>query len=208
MDWWLAALAGLAAYLLGSFPSAYIMVKLVNGLDVRRVGTRNVGTLNTYYQVGKWGALVVLLADAGKGALVVLLPAWLGAPHWWVYLTAPLVVVGHNWPVFLGFRGGKGAATVLGVSLALLPSLSLIALVPALLAGLALRNVIIGVMAALLSLNILTIATGQGLGLICLVLVLTALNVVTYTAARWDQVRIALRRRDWRGVFYGSGEQV
>ncbi len=206
--WGLAALAGLAAYLLGSFPPAYILVRLVKGLDVRRVGTRNVGALNTYYQAGKWGALVVLLADAGKGAVAVLLPGRLGAPDWWVYLTAPLVVVGHNWPVFLGFRGGKGAATVLGVSLALLPVLSLIALVPALLAGLALRNVIIGAFAGLVSLNILTIATGQGLGLVSLVLVLTALNVVTYTAQRWDQVRDALRRRDWRGVFYGAGEQV
>lgn len=204
----MAACAGLAAYLLGSFPSAYILVRRLKGVDIRQVGTRNVGTLNTYYQVGKWGALLVLLADAGKGAVAVLLPGWAGAPDWSVYLAAPLVVAGHNWPVFLGFRGGKGAATVLGVSLALLPDLTLMALAPALLAGFLLRNVIICVGVSMASLNILTVATDQGLGTIALFLSLTVLNVATYTIARWEQVRDAVRRRDWRGVFYGAEQQV
>jgi glycerol-3-phosphate acyltransferase PlsY len=183
-------------------------VRLVKGVDIRQVGTRNVGTLNTYYQVGKWGALLVLLADAGKGAVAVLLPGWVGAPAWSVYLAAPLVVAGHNWPVFLGFRGGKGAATVLGVSLALLPELSLIALAPALLAGFLLRNVIIGAGVGMVSLNILTVFTGQGTGTVLMFLGLTVLNVATYTIARWRQVRDAVRRRDWRGVFYGAEQQV
>lgn len=209
LDWLMPAAAALAAYLLGSFPSAYLLVRLVKGVDIRQVGSRNVGALNTYYQVGKGGAVLVLLADAGKGALaVLLLPGWLGAPAWSVYLAAPLVVAGHNWPVFLGFRGGKGAATLLGVSLALLPVLSLMALAPALLAGFLLRNVIIAAGVGMVALNILTVATGQGAGAVALFLGLTALNVATYTLARWDQVRDAVRRRDWRGMFYGAGEQV
>ena len=208
MDWLTSAATGVAAYLLGSFPSAYLLVRLVKGVDIRQVGTRNVGTLNTYYQVGKLGALLVLLADAGKGAVAVLLPGWLGDPHWSVYLAAPLVVAGHNWPVFLGFRGGKGAATVLGISLALLPVLTLIALAPALLAGWRLRNVIIGALVGMVCLNILTIATGREPGIIALFLGLTALNAATYTIARRGQVRDAVRRRDWRGVFYGPGQQV
>jgi glycerol-3-phosphate acyltransferase PlsY len=208
LDWLMPAAMGLAAYLLGSIPSAYVVVRVVKGVDIREVGTRNVGTLNTYYQVGRAGAALVLLADAGKGAVAALLPGWLGAPQWSVYLAAPLVVAGHNWPVFLGFRGGKGAATILGVSLALLPVLTLIALAPALAAGFLLRNVIIGAGVGMVALNILTVATGQGAGAIALFLGLTALNVATYTAARWDQVREAIRRRDWRGVFYGGEQQV
>lgn len=208
MEWWLTAAAALAAYLLGSFPSAYVLVRAVKGVDVRQVGTGNVGTLNTYYQVGRWGALLVLLADAGKGAVAVLLPGWVGAPAWALYLAAPLVVAGHNWPVFLGFRGGKGAATVLGVSLALLPVLTLIGLAPTLLAGYLGRNVIIGVGVGMVTLNILTVVTGQGAGTILLFLGLTVLNVATYTIARWGQVRDAVRRRDWRGVFYGAEQQV
>jgi glycerol-3-phosphate acyltransferase PlsY len=203
-----ATAAGLLAYLLGSFPSGYLLVRLVKGVDIRQAGTGNVGTLNTYYQAGKWGALLVLLADAGKGAAAVLLPGWIGAPQWWVYLTALLVVAGHNWPVFLGFRGGKGAATVLGATVALAPVLSVLALLPALAAGLVMRNVIIGALVALAGLNLLTIATGQSRGLILLVLGLTVLNAGTYTAARWGQVRSAVRRRDWRGMFYGPKEQV
>ena len=97
----------LGAYLLGSVPTAYIMVRLVTGNDIRCLGSRNVGTLNTYHQLGTWDAMPVLLVDAGKGALAVLVPAWLGAPHWTVFFTTALVVGGHNWPVFLNFQGGK-----------------------------------------------------------------------------------------------------
>ena len=208
MHWWLTTAAALAAYLLGSFPSAYVLVRLVKGVDIRQVGTRNVGTLNTYYQVGKWGALLVLLADAGKGAVAALLPGWLSAPPWSVYLAAPLVVAGHNWPVFLGFRGGKGAATALGVSLALLPILTIISLAPALLVAFLMRNVIIGAGVGMACMNILAIATGQGAGMIALLLGLTVLTLATYTVARWGQVSDAVRRRDWRGVFYGAEQQV
>ena len=88
------------------------------------------GALNTYQQGGTWRAVPVLIVDAGKGVLAVLVPIWLGAPHWTVLVTTTLVVAGHNWPVFLGFRGGKGAAAIFGVSLALVPVLTLITLVP------------------------------------------------------------------------------
>ena len=107
MEWTGAVLLGLGAYLLGSVPTAYILVRLAKGIDIRQVGTGNVGALNTFQQVGIWGGLMVLVVDAGKGALSSLAPSWAGAPEWTVFLTTPLVVAGHNWPVFLGFRGGK-----------------------------------------------------------------------------------------------------
>ena len=80
MDWMAAIPLAMGAYLLGSVPTAYIVVRLVTGNDIRRLGTRNVGALNTYHLLGAWGAMPVLLIDAGKGALAVLVPTWLGAP--------------------------------------------------------------------------------------------------------------------------------
>ena len=76
----IALALGLGAYLLGSVPTAYIMVRLVTGHDIRRLGSKNVGALNTYQQVGTWRAVPVLIVDAGKGVLAVLVPIWLGAP--------------------------------------------------------------------------------------------------------------------------------
>ncbi|HZA22573.1 MAG TPA: glycerol-3-phosphate acyltransferase, partial [Dehalococcoidia bacterium] len=145
MDLAVMALLMINAYLMGSIPTAYVVVRWLRGVDIRFMGSKNVGTLNTYHQVGILGAVLVLAVDAAKGALAVLVPGWLGAPEWSVYITAIMVVVGHNWPVFLRFRGGKGVASALGISLVLVPQLTLIALVPTILLVVLTRNFIIGV---------------------------------------------------------------
>jgi len=202
MDWLLAALLSLAAYLLGSIPAAYILVRRVRGLDIRRVGSRNVGALNTFQQVGLWGGLLVLLFDTGKGALAVLAPGWVGAPEWTVYSTGVLVALGHNWPVFLGFRGGKGAASILGVSLALLPVLTLIAAGVTLLIVLLLRNVIIGALVGFILLDALTVITHQEPGLIALCFFLTFLVTTTYLVSDRERMSAAIKARQWRALFY------
>ena len=71
MDVVMVVLMGVALYLVGSVPSAYILVRMVKGVDLREVGSKNVGALNTYHQIGAWAALLVLVADAGKGALAL-----------------------------------------------------------------------------------------------------------------------------------------
>jgi glycerol-3-phosphate acyltransferase PlsY len=204
MDLLLAALLSLGAYLLGSIPAAYILVRRVRGLDIRGVGSRNVGALNTFQQVGLWGGLLVLLFDAGKGALAVLAPGWIsGAPEWTVYSTAILVVIGHNWPVFLGFRGGKGAASILGVSLALFPVLTIIAFVPALLVTLLVRNVVLGALLGFVIFNTSTVVTGQPAELVALCLFLTLLVIATYLGSGRDRLSAAIKARQWRVLFYG-----
>lgn len=203
MDWFLAALLSLAAYLVGSIPAAYILVRRFRGLDIRQVGSRNVGALNTFQQVGLWGGLLVLLFDAGKGALAVLAPGRVGAPEWTVYSTAILVVIGHNWPVFLGFRGGKGAASILGVSLALFPVLTLIAFVPALLVTLLVRNVVLGALLGFVIFNTSTVVTGQPVGLVALCLFLTLLVIATYLGSGRERLSAAIKARQWRVLFYG-----
>jgi len=79
------------------------------------------GTVNTLREIGLLPGLAVLIADAAKGALAVLIAMWLATPLIWVLVAGFAAVVGHIWPVFLKFRGGKGTATTLGVLLTLMP---------------------------------------------------------------------------------------
>jgi glycerol-3-phosphate acyltransferase PlsY len=108
-------LALVIGYLLGSIPFAYIAARLVRKVDIRKVGGGNVGTLNTMREIGPLPGLGVLLADMAKGALAVLIAQWLGLHLYWAFAAGFLVVVGHNWPVWLKFRGGQGLATTMGV---------------------------------------------------------------------------------------------
>lgn len=114
-------LAIVIAYLLGSIPSAYIVARLVKGVDIRRVGGSNVGAVNTMREIGTIAGFSVLLADMAKGLVAVLIAQWLGLTLIWVFIAGLAAVVGHSWPVWLKFKGGQGLATTLGVLLALVP---------------------------------------------------------------------------------------
>ncbi len=114
-------IAVVIGYLLGSIPFAYIAGRLIKGVDIRQVGGRNMGTLNVMREIGTVAGLAVLLADMGKSALVVLIAWWLDVSLVFVFVVGLAAVVGHSYPVFLGFRGGRGAATAIGVLLALTP---------------------------------------------------------------------------------------
>jgi acyl phosphate:glycerol-3-phosphate acyltransferase len=116
----LLALA-VAAYLVGSLPSAYLIVRLAKGLDVRGVESGNVGALNAFRATGLgWVGLAVLVLDVAKGAVAVLL-AGAGAGVATQALAATLAVAGHNYPVWLRFRGGKGLAAAAGALTAITP---------------------------------------------------------------------------------------
>jgi len=114
-------------YLLGSFPSAYLAGRLRKGIDIREVGSKNMGAINVYYEVGLMEAALVTLADLGKGIGAILLVRWLSGIHlispfdFLTGLTAAAAVMGHIFPVFLKFRGGKGAATAIGILIFLMP---------------------------------------------------------------------------------------
>lgn len=117
----MAVLAVIVGYLLGSIPFAYIAGRLIKGIDIRQVGGGNAGALNTMREVGTAAGFGVLFADVAKGVLAVLIAQWLGLSLIFAFIAGFAAVVGHNWPVFLHFRGGKGAATTLGVLLVLAP---------------------------------------------------------------------------------------
>lgn len=114
-------LALVIAYLLGSIPTAYIIGKLRKGTDIRNIGSHNMGAMNTFYSVGFWWGALVLLVDMGKGAASVAIAQALGVHQFVVFGAGILAVVGHNLPVFLKFKGGKGGATALGVLITLMP---------------------------------------------------------------------------------------
>lgn len=113
--------AVIAAYLLGSIPFAYIAGRLLKKVDIRRVGGGNVGATNVMREVGTAAGIGVLAADVGKGTLAVLVAQWLGVSQVIVFVAGLAVVVGHNWPVFLEFDGGRGGATTVGVFFGLVP---------------------------------------------------------------------------------------
>lgn len=116
-----SALALSIAYLIGSIPTAYITGRLVKGFDIRQVGTRNMGAMNVFYQVGFLAGLMVLAIDIGKGAAVVALARLMGTPEIIQLLAGALAVIGHGFTVFLNFRGGRGGATCIGVLAFLMP---------------------------------------------------------------------------------------
>ena len=115
-------MTALVGYLLGSLPSAYMMGRLFKKIDIRQVGSKNMGAMNSFYNLGALPGALVLLMDIGKGALAVLL-GYLIYPELYMvcYLCAFMAIVGHNYPIWLRFKGGKGGATVVGICCALFP---------------------------------------------------------------------------------------
>ena len=115
------AIAIIGAYLLGSIPSAYIAGRLRKGIDIREVGSRNMGAMNVFYKVGIVPGLLVLAVDIGKGAAAVALAHWLEVPLIVEFLAGATAVLGHSFPVWLKFRGGRGGAPLIGALIFLMP---------------------------------------------------------------------------------------
>jgi glycerol-3-phosphate acyltransferase PlsY len=117
------------AYLLGSVPFGLLAVRLVTGRDIRTEGSGNIGATNVFRTVGPALGVVVLLLDMAKGAVPVVVARQIGAAPAVVVAAGLATIVGHNWPLFLKGKGGKGIATSYGVLLALSPVAGLIAAV-------------------------------------------------------------------------------
>ncbi|NOX19925.1 MAG: glycerol-3-phosphate 1-O-acyltransferase PlsY [Nitrospirae bacterium] len=110
------------AYLLGAIPFGLLIAK-ARGIDLRKVGSGNIGTTNVLRAVGKKEALITLAADILKGTIPVVIAKILTGHDTIVAMTAAAAVIGHDFSIYLGFKGGKGVATSLGVVLGLKPLL-------------------------------------------------------------------------------------
>ena len=117
---WLLILCALQAYLLGCLVFSYIIGQVILKRDIRKYGSGNAGTANMMRNFGKKLGILTFVGDCLKGVAAVLLGRLIGG-ELGMYISAIFVVVGHNWPVFLRFKGGKGIAATLGVFLVLTP---------------------------------------------------------------------------------------
>lgn len=119
---------GLIAYLLGAIPCGFLIAR-ARGIDIRTVGSGNIGATNVFRSVGKGWGILTFFCDALKGfipawlfpLLACRLFGWAGGPAIAV-VCACLAIAGHNWPIYLGFKGGKGIATSLGALLGIAPA--------------------------------------------------------------------------------------
>jgi glycerol-3-phosphate acyltransferase PlsY len=119
-----------AAYLLGSIPFGVILTKLFGGTDVRKAGSGNIGATNVARVVGPLAGVLTLILDAAKGAAAVLLAERLSNDSAaWMMIAALAALVGHCYPVWLKFKGGKGVATAAGIFAALCPLACLAAVI-------------------------------------------------------------------------------
>ena len=119
-------LAALGGYLLGSVPFGLVITRALGLGDLRQIGSGNIGATNVLRTGNKGAALATLLLDSGKGAIAVLLARWLGGESA-ALVAGAAAFLGHLFPVWLGFRGGKGVATFIGTALALFWPVGLIA---------------------------------------------------------------------------------
>jgi glycerol-3-phosphate acyltransferase PlsY len=146
-------------YLLGSVPFGLLLTRM-RGIDIRQIGSGNIGTTNVLRTGNRWLAALTLLLDAGKGVAAVLLARQF-AGDGAAMLAGLAAFIGHVWPVWLGFRGGKGVATLLGVALAAVPIAGLAALVTWLAAALLTRFSSVGGMASALAAPTAALALGK-----------------------------------------------
>jgi acyl phosphate:glycerol-3-phosphate acyltransferase len=160
------------AYLLGSIPFGYLVVRAKEGGDIRQTGSGGTGATNVSRRAGKAAGVLTLFLDAVKGAIAVLIAMWIlsepaegahsgangyTAAAWWVAASALAAMIGHIFPVWLRFRGGKGVATGVGVFLILMPEVVGIAGLIFAVILLLTRYVSLGSMVAALSIPVLAL---------------------------------------------------
>ena len=168
------------------------------GIDVRQSGSGNPGALNAYRRVGKLAGLIVLLIDAGKGAVAILIGQRLGAPDFALYVAALTATLGHNFTPFLGFLGGKGGAVVLGVGAIMLWQITAISVGAGALMLALTRRAVWSRTGVFVLLNTLTIGTRQSPGQIGLCLGLSFVVGGTHFFRQHPELLPALRQGQWR----------
>jgi len=129
------------SYILGSIPTAYLFGRVTAAGDIRKIGDENAGAANAYREMGSRTGVLVGIIDAAKGTLVIIIAQAANMPQVVVMFAGVAAVVGHNWPVFLGFRGGRGVSTTIGILFVLVTLPMLILTLPTLLILIFRRNV-------------------------------------------------------------------
>lgn len=188
----------LLGFLLGSFPTASLVSRWRIGKDIRSIGNRNPGAGNVSREVGLPFGALVFAVDAAKGMAAILVAQRLGVPDNAVYGAAFAAVLGHNFSPFLKFRGGKGAATAIGVCALLMWQVTAIAAAVGIVTLALTRHIFWSAGFTLFTFNALAIITKQPLGLIALSIGMTLLIGGTNIIQHRAYLLSALANRDWR----------
>jgi acyl phosphate:glycerol-3-phosphate acyltransferase len=180
----MALLLVLVAYLVGSFPTSYLMGHAVRGIDLREHGSGNLGATNAFRVLGWRAAVPILIVDIAKGFFpTYLFPLFDGrASLAWMMAYGAAAIIGHMFSVYVGFRGGKGVATGAGVFLALAPVAVLVAAGIWAVIVLATGYVSLASVAAAAALPLLVAVSGRRLPILVLALVLGAFVIYAHRA--------------------------
>lgn len=181
LDVTLAVVTMIIGYFLGTIPSGFLVAKL-HGVNIQQVGSGNIGATNVLRALGVVPAIIVVILDPLKGALATLLPIALGVGPWGVALTGLAVVLGNNFNVLLGMRGGKGIATSIGVFLVLSPLVTVFSLALGLFTILVSRYVSLGSLVGMVALPLFLIAREVHLAYLLLGIALTTLALLRHRA--------------------------
>ena len=152
---------GIISYLLGSISTGLVLAKIVGGPNLREVGSKNTGASNVLRTMGLKSGLIVFVGDCGKA----LLSCWIGqliAGHPGMLVAGMMVIIGHNWPVFFQFKGGKGVASSCAVMLMCYPTPALICFLFAIVLIAITRYISLGSMAMLVLYAVLVITGNTG----------------------------------------------
>jgi len=187
-DWMIILLA----YLLGSIPFSYIITRIIVSLDIRRLGNGNAGGKNTMESVGILPGLLAALLDISKGALAVLLAQRFSDSELVIYLAGAAAVLGHDFPIYLGFRGGQGMAALTGTFLIFMPFLVAIAALACFITLWITKKWDTSCLVGFILLVILMLMTRQSLGLLLYTLImlptLAATKLLQKRQARTEHV--------------------
>lgn len=194
----IAVLLTAVSYLFGGIPAAYIGGRFWSGIDIRQHGNGNVGTVNAVRTLGMRAGLLVLTADAAKGAVVVGIGRVAGISDYTLFAMVIAVTAGHNWSPYIGFKGGKGVAVIFGISLAMAPLISVMVGPLVFAVYYASRSWVWAFGAGIIAINALLIWFGAKVMKITLCLVLSVLVVTTHFAREYRELRQALHDRNWR----------
>jgi len=193
MNYYLILLICISGYLIGSIPFSYLVAKWTKGIDLRYFGDGNVGASNVERVAGRKAGTAAFLLDCLKGIFPVFFTIWiLKLPEWSGVLAGLSAIGGHNWPVFLGFRGGKGMSTTIGVVGTLVPIESAILLIPLFFLYRFLKHGIFSVMILGPLLPVLCWLRGRSAGIIwgtIFILLFVYLNGLKNVRKAWREIR-------------------
>jgi len=162
------------AYLLGAIPFGYLIGKR-KGIDIRQHGSGNIGTSNVKRILGKKAAAATLLGDGLKGLIPVLMARALHLDGWWLIAVALAAIIGHNWPVYLKFKGGKGVTTTYGSFLGLAWQPALLTILIWVIVSKTTKKASIAALSSSVCAPMLTLALGQPLPILVFALLTMAL---------------------------------